>query len=366
LSTREKEELNMVGSAANFAMSSLDRKQASPRSATNPLAAQMLEMIRAYWISQIVGTFARLGIPDHLAGGPLAAGQLAQLIACHPGATQRLMRAAMELGLVVAAPGARFSLTALGETLQSDLPSSVRDSAIALTSPGHWLPWGKLSEAVRTGRCQTAETLGADLFEYYADNSSEGRSFTDAMSETSAQVADAIARVLDTSAAKLAIDIGGASGTLIAALLNGNPALMGTILERPHALPAAKAAIAECGLSFRCSVVEGDFFVAVPEADIFLLKSIIHDWDDDQSLRILSNCARALRPNGRVILIERLLTDDVAAGSVSLIDVNMLAVLPGRERTEREYADLFARAGLRLDRMISSVPPFSVIESRAR
>ncbi len=94
----------MVGSAANFAMSSLDRKQASPRSATNPLAAQMLEMIRAYWISQIVGTFARLGIPDHLAGGPLAAGQLAQLIACHPGATQRLMRAAMELGLVVAAP----------------------------------------------------------------------------------------------------------------------------------------------------------------------------------------------------------------------------------------------------------------------
>jgi SAM-dependent methyltransferase len=365
LSTCEKEELNMVGSAASFAMSSLGYKQASPQNAANPLAAQMLEMIRAYWISQIVGTFARLGIPDHLAREPLAAGQLAQLIACHPGATERLMRAALELGLVVAAPGARFSLTALGETLQFDVPGSVRESAIALTSPGHWLPWGKLGEAVRTGRCQTAETLGADLFDYYADNPSEGRSFTDAMSETSAQVADAIARVVDTSAAKLVIDIGGASGTLIAALLNRNPVLVGTIFERPHALPCAKVAIAERGLSFRCSAVEGDFFVAVPDADIFLLKSIIHDWDDDQSLRILTNCARALRPKGRVILIERLLTDGVATGPVSLVDVNMLAVLPGRERTEREYADLVARAGLRLDRITGSVPPFSIIETSA-
>jgi SAM-dependent methyltransferase len=365
LSTREKEELNVIRSAADFAMSSLDRKQASPQSAANPLAAQMSQMIRAYWISQIVGTFARLGIPDHLAGGPLAAGQLAQLIACHPGATQRLLRAAMELGLAAPAPDARFSLTVLGETLQSDLPGSVRDSAIALTAPGHWLPWGQLSEAVRTGRCQTVETLGADLFDYYADNPSEGHSFTGAMSETSVQVADAIARVLDTSAAKLVVDIGGASGTLIAALLNGNPALMGTILERPHVLPDAKAAIAERGLSLRCSVAEGDFFPAVPEADIYLLKSIIHDWDDDLSIRILSNCARALRPNGRVVMIERLLTDDDAAGPASLVDVNMLVVLPGRERSLREYADLFAHAGLRLGRVISSVPPFSVIESSA-
>jgi len=344
-------------------MSVLDRKQASLQSAANPLAAQMSQMIRAYWISQIVGTFARLGIPDHLAGGPLAAGQLARLITCHPGATQRVMRAATELGLVAPAANARFSLTALGETLQSDLPGSVRNSAIALTAPGHWLPWGQLTEAVRTGQCRTMETLGADLFEYYADNPSEGHSFTGWMSETSMQVAGEIARVLDTSAAKLVVDIGGASGTLIAALLNRNPALTGTILERPHVLPRAKAAIAERDLSLRCSVVEGDFFVAVPEADIYLLKSIIHDWDDDRSIRILSNCARALRPKGRIVLIERLLPDDDAAGPASLVDLNMLVVLPGRERNLREYADLLARAGLRLDRVISSVTPFSVMES---
>ena len=172
-------------------------------------------------------------------------------------------------------------------------------------------------------------TLGSELFQYYADNPSEGHAFTGAMSETSIRVADEIARVVDTSAAKLVVDIGGASGTLIAVLLNRNPALMGTILDRPHVLPRAKAAIAESGLSSRCGVVEGDFFLGVPEADMYLLKHIIHDWDDDRSLRILSNCARALRPNGRVVLIERILADDGAAGPASLADLNMLVVLPG-------------------------------------
>src|SRR5262249_34504831 len=148
-------------------------------------------------------------------------------------------------------------------------------------------------------------------------------------------------------------------------LLNRNPVLMGTILDRPHVLPRAKAAIAESGLSSRCGVVEGDFFLAVPEADMYLLKHIIHDWDDDRSLQILSNCARALRPNGRVVLIERILPDDGAAGPASLADLNMLVVLPGRERTLREYAALLARAGLRVNQVTSGTSPFSVIEASA-
>ena len=261
------------------------------------------------------------------------------------------MRAAMELGLVASTPDGRFSLTALGETLRSDVPGSMRDSAIALTAPGHWLPWGRLSEAVRTGRRQTPETLGAELFQYYSDNPYEGCAFTGAMSVSSVQVADEIARVLDTSSAKLVVDVGGASGTLIAALLMKNPTLEGTILDRPDVVPRAKTAVAERGLSSRCHVVEGDFFVAVPEADIHLLKYIIHDWDDEQSILILSNCARTLRPKGRVVLVERVMPEDDRASQTSLSDLNMLVVLPGRERTAREYAGLIARAGLRLDRV---------------
>ena len=154
----------------------------SPQCVADPAVQQMAGMIRAFWISQIVGTIAQLGIPDRLAGGALAPGLLARRIACHAGATHRLMRAAMELGLVTSTPDGRFSLTALGETLRSDVPGSMRDSAIALTAPGHWLPWGRLSEAVRTGRRQTPETLGAELFQYYSDNPNEGCAFTGAMS----------------------------------------------------------------------------------------------------------------------------------------------------------------------------------------
>jgi len=342
---------------------SSDRAQASPVIDEN--AERMAGMVRAFWMSQIVGTFARLAIPDRLTDGPLAAGELARLIACHPRATYRLMRAAKELRLVVATPDDRFSLTALGEILRSNVQGSMRDAAIALTAPGHWLPWGRLCEAVRTGRCQTTETLGAELFQYYSENPSEGGSFTGAMSVSSAKVADEVARVLDTSSAKLVVDLGGASGTLISALLAKNPQLAGTILERPNVVLHAKTAVAERDLSARCRVISGDFFVTVPEADIYLLKHIIHDWDDEQSALILSNCARALRPRGRLVLIEHSMPEDDHASPVSLVDLNMLVLLPGRERTVREYADLLARVGLHLNRVIGIAPPLILMEASA-
>jgi len=344
-------------------MLSGDRKSVSQKRDDDSIARQMSDMIRAYRISQIVGTISRLAIPDRLAGGALTVNELARLIGCDAGATFRLMRAAWALGLVASTPDARFSLTALGQTLQSDVPASMRDLAIALTSPGHWLPWGRLNEAVRTGLRQAPETLGAELFQYYADNPAEGRAFTGAVSVSSREVAEEVARVLDTSAAKLVVDVGGASGALLVAILIKNPALAGTILDRPEVVPRAQAAIAERGLSSRCHVVEGNFFVCVPEADIFLLKYIIHDWDDDQSILILSNCARALRPKGRVVLVERVLPEDHCGTDASIADLNMLVLLPGRERTERDYAGLLKRAGLRIHRVIGTASPVSVIEA---
>ena len=171
--------------------------------------------------------------------------------------------------------------------------------------------------------------------------------------------------MLDTSSAKFVVDVGGASGTLIAALLIKNPTLEGMILDRPDVVARAQAAVAEHGLSSRCHVVEGDFFVAVPEADIYLLKHIIHDWDDEQSVVILSNCARTLRPKGRVVLVERVMPEDGRTSQASLADLNMLVLLPGRERTAREYAGLISRAGLRLDRIISNASAVSIVEASA-
>jgi SAM-dependent methyltransferase len=345
--------------------SSLQRESPQLEVVAGPHTKKMEDMIKAFWISQIVGTLAQLGIPDHLASGALAAGELAEKISCHCEATFRLLRAAKQLDLVTSASDGRFSLTALGQTLRSNGQGSMRDFAIAFTAPGHWLPWGRLSEAVRTGHCQTTKTLGDELFEYYSNNPIEGRAFTGAMSDISAQVADEVARVLDTSSAKHVVDVGGASGTLIAALLFENPTLVGTILDRSDVVPRAESAVAALGLSYRCSVVTGDFFAAVPEADIHILKLIIHDWNDERSISILSNCARALRSGGKVVIVERLMPEDDRASRTPLADLNMLVLLPGRERTLREYGDLVARAGLRLDRVTGTASPFSVIEATA-
>ena len=342
------------------------KSDASPaRAVTDPNADQMARLIRGYWISQIVGTLAQLEIADRLAGGPMAAGELASWIACDADATFRLLRASKAAGLVAATADGRFGLTPLGEKLRSGVPGSMRDSAIALTSPGHWLPWGRLSQAVRKGRCQTMETLGVGLFQHYSDHPAEGRAFTGAMSVSSAQVADEIAMVLDASGAKRVVDVGGASGTVIAALLLRNPLLEGAILERPDVVARARAAVAEKGLASRCHVVAGNFFAGVPEADLFLLKHIIHDWDDEQSVLILSNCAGALRPKGRVALVEIIVPEDDRSSWAPLMDLNMLAVLPGRERTAYEYRDLLGRAGLRLDRITPTASGFDLIEASA-
>jgi len=332
---------------------------------SDPKADQISRMIRGFWISQIVGTLAQLGIPDRLASGPMAAGDVASSIACDAGTTFRLLRASRTVGLVATTSDGRFALTPLGEKLRSDVPGSMRDAAIALTSPGHWLPWGRLSDAVREGRCQTMPALGAGLFEYYANHPAEGSAFTGAMTALSSQVADEVAVVLDTSGVKRVVDVGGASGTLIAALLKRNPGLEGIILERPEVVARADAAVTEKGLASRCNVVAGDFFVSVPEADLFILKSIIHDWDDEQGALILSNCARALRPNGRVVLVEVVVAEVDRPSWAPLMDLNMLAVLPGRERAVGEYRDLLGRAGLRLSRITPTASQFSVIEASA-
>jgi SAM-dependent methyltransferase len=325
--------------------------------------AQLSQMIRGYWVSQIVGTLARLEIADRLAHGPLEPSALAKAVECEPRATLRLLRAAVSVGLIAALPDGRFGLAPAGELLRSDVPDSVRDFAIAMTAPGHWLPWGRLTEAIRKGERQAAAALGHELFDYYAANPSEGSAFTGAMANHSAGVAGALARALDTSAENHVVDIGGASGTIIAALLKVNPALRGTILERADVVPRAEAELTKLGLSSRCRAVAGDFFDSVPEADLYILKIILHDWDDQQSVTILRNCARAMRPNGRVVLVERLVPEHGDAGEAALSDLNMLVLLPGRERTTSEFAELFRAAGLKLDRISELTSSLTLIEA---
>ena len=322
-------------------------------------------MIRGYWISQVVGTLAKLAIPDQLAAGPRSVDDLARRIGCDPEATARLLRAASALGLVSKTQEDRFALADLGELL-TDIPGSLRDFAIALTAPGHWLPWGRLADAVQSGERQAPSVLCGELFHYYAEHPAEGRVFTGAMSASSSLIADEIARALDIRFARVVVDVGGASGIIVGALIARNPDLEGILLERPDVVPRARAAVAGSGLSQRCSVVAGDFFQEVPRADVYILKYIIHDWDDEQSTKILGNCARRLRKGGRVVLIERIFEEGETFRDTALMDLNMLVLLPGRERSESQYGELLNRASLRLDRIVRTSSPLSIIEASAR
>ena len=328
-----------------------------------PPAQVMFGMITGFWVSQIIGVAARLNIAEHLRDGAKSADELARLAGAEPSALYRVLRAAASIGVFRLGTDERFSLTPLGETLRSGIPGSMREMAIMQTSKGHWLPWGKLEDAVRTGQAQAVATLGCELFEHYATSPEEAAAFSGAMGNLSALVASEVAAYVDTSGLARAVDIGGAEGTLIAALLVKNPSLEGIVFDLPHVTATAEAKLAAQGLLGRCTVVPGDFFKSVPSADLYVLKQILHDWNDEQAATILQNCARSMTPRGRVAIVEMVIPDDRSPTPAQLMDVNMLAILPGRERTQAEYTALLADAGLRFERLVPTHSPFQILEA---
>ena len=338
-----------------------------PSPSNDPPPAQlMFGMITGFWVSQIIGVAARLNIAEHLRDGAKSAQELARLAGAEPSALYRVLRAAASIGVFQLGADDRFSLTPLGETLRSGIPGSMREMAIMQTSKGHWLPWGKLEDAVRTGQAQAVATLGCELFEHYATSPEEAAAFSGAMGNLSALVASEVAAHVDTSGLTRAVDIGGAEGTLIAALLVKNPSLAGIVFDLPHVTATAEAKLAAQGLLGRCTVVAGDFFKSVPSADLYVLKQILHDWNDEQAATILRNCASSMTSRGRVAIVEMVIPDDRSATPAQLMDVNMLAILPGRERTQAEYTALLADAGLRFERLVPTHSPFQILEATRR
>lgn len=329
-----------------------------------PPPAVMMQMVTGYWLSQAIGVVARLGVADLLAGGPRGAGELARETKTNADALHRVLRCCASVGIFSMHGDARFALTPLGETLCSGA-GSLRDFAIAETAPGHWLPWGKLESAVRTGQPATHEALGSDIFGFYAKNPDEAAPFTRAMGNLSAMVASEIARVVDFSNAQAIVDVGGANGVLLAAVLEANPKARGAVFDLPHVVEDGKAFIAARGLAARAEVMGGDFFAGVPEGDVLLLKQVLHDWDDAKSLAILGRCRAALRPGGRVVVVEMLLPEDNAPSMAQMMDLNMLVMLTGRERRAEELRVLFAQAGLKLERVTPTHSPFFVLEAVA-
>jgi SAM-dependent methyltransferase len=208
------------------------------------------------------------------------------------------------------------------------------------------------------------EALGMKLFDWYAQNPDEAGFFNAAMGNLSALAASELVRVYDFSAVRTVADVGGAHGVLLTAVLRANPAARGILFDLPHVIATAGDAVAAEGLSQRCELVSGDFFEAVPDgADLHLLKQIVHDWDDERATRLLQNCHRALSPAGKLLLVEMVIPPENQPSPAQAMDLNMMVLLGGRERTEEEYQRLFQAAGFRLERVIPTHSPFSVIEA---
>jgi SAM-dependent methyltransferase len=350
---------------ANSTASLEPSTHAADFAATDKDFERMMQMLTGFFVTQIASAVVTFSIADHLAKGPATAEEIAAIEGIDSAATFRLLRACASLGLVCCEDGLTFSSTPLLGTLRTNVPGSLHSIAIAWSAPGHWLPWGRFLDAMRTGQPQTVPALGAAIFDYYAQQPEEGAAFTNAMHGFTSGVAQEVARLVDASTAKLAVDIGGSSGTLVHSLMTANPQLHGIILDLPDVVPSATAAAAALGLAERSTVLAGDFFASVPEADLYLLKHVLHDWNDGQSVRILENCRRAMRPSGRVIVIELLLGEIGEPGPAPFMDLNMMVMLPGRERTLSEYRALLKQAGFRLDKSSPTRSSMAVIEAVA-
>jgi hypothetical protein len=308
---------------------------------------QMMSMITGFWVSQIVHAAAVFRLADHVHDGVTRPDDIARLESADPDAVRRLMRTCASLGLLRSDDGVRYAATDLLSTLRADHPASLRALAVSQASPGVWRPWGLLTDAIRTGRSQTSEALGMDLFTYYEQHLDEAGAFSASMANMSVFVHAEVTRALDTSDSRVAVDVGGARGELVQSLMGANPGLRGVVLDKEHVVPAALSAAESAGLADRFSAVGGDFFESVPKGDLLLLKSVLHDWEDERAVQILTSCAAALVPGGRVVIVEHLLGEVGEPGFAPLQDINMLTLVNGRERGLAAFDALLAAAGLR-------------------
>jgi hypothetical protein len=312
-------------------------------------------LIRGYRISQAVYVATRLGIPDLLADGPRDIEELAQETGSHLPSLRRVLAALAAVGVLDKIGPRRFALTEVGGGLCTGVPGSVRPAVLFLLNESHWRPWGHLLHTVRTGQTAFEHAHGASLFEFLARHPEEADLFNKGMAGNSPAHARLVAAAYDFSRMSLVIDVAGGRGRLLATILESNPHLRGILFDLPRIVEDARQLINDAGVADRCEFVGGNFFEAVPEGgNAYILRNIIHDWEDDQAVAILTTCRRAMGDGARLILVERYVAEDPRETPlVHHADLEMLVNVGGLERTSDEYATLLARGGFRLVQTIS-------------
>jgi hypothetical protein len=327
--------------------------------------ARMRAMVNGYQVSHALSAAASLGLSDLLAEGPRTSAELASATGCDEPTLLRLLRALTALGVYASADEGRFAGTELGEQLRSDLPGSVAGWAVFVGRGYYQEVWSALADSVRTGENAFLRVHGVPVWEYRGRHPHEQEIFDRAMASFAGAVGDAVAASYDFSGCGTVVDVGGGSGTLLAAILDRYPGVRGVVFDQPAVVAGARELLDVRGLADRSELVGGDFFAGVPEgADAYLLKSIVHDWPDDDAIRLQRSCRSAMRDDAVLLLVERLLGEGPDPVATAFSDLNMLVGPGGLERDRGGYARLLDAAGLRLERAVATGTDVFVLEAR--
>jgi len=328
-----------------------------------PPPIQMMQLITGFWTSCCIYAAAKLNIADLLNDGPQTANQLAEAAHCDAASLYRVLRALSSVGVFSENNEHQFQLNPLGSTLKSDVPGSMRAMTIAQLGD-HYNAWGNLVYSIKTGNTAFDKVEGMSVWKYYETNPDEGVNFMKAMSGVTGAVVMNVLPLYDFSGFETIVDIGGGNGAMLMAVLNTAPQTKGIVFDEEYVVEETKKVLKEKGFDKRCSIEAGSFFNFIPKgADAYLMKMILHDWNDDQCLQILNNCSNVMKPGSKLLVIEAVIPESNDPHPGKFMDINMLAMTGGKERTEKEFDSLFANAGLKLSKVIPTHSPmFSILE----
>jgi hypothetical protein len=326
-------------------------------------SAHLLDLITGYWVAQAIHAAARLGIADLLGDGPRAVSELARATGSDEEALYRLLRGLAGRGLFREGPGNTFGLTPLAELLREDHPLSLRPLSV-MFGDLQYHPWGDLLYSIETGRCAYERRAGEPFFDSLAKDPAAARTFSRAMTSFLQSIPALVVEVYDFSSYERIVDVGSAHGTLMTAVLKANPSPRGVLFDLPHVVDGARQPLAAAGLADRCDFVGGDFLSAVPPGgDLYILSTILHDWNDEQSVRILQRCREAMTPRGKLILVEMVIGEGNEPFFGKWLDLHMLVMHGGRDRTAVQYERLLRAGGFRLERIVPTGFLRSVLEA---
>jgi hypothetical protein len=318
-------------------------------------------MASSYWVSQAIYVAAKLGIADVLKDRPLKCSEIAAIVGTDVCSLFRLMRALSSLGMFAQTGNEYFCVLPLGESLRADIPGSLKAIIITLGEI-HYQACGALLHAVQKGSPAFDQVFGGGLFEYLDHNADAANSFNEGMASLAGMLAYAVVLAYDFSGVSSIVDVGGGKGRFLETILEIYPEIQGTVFDCATTIERNRGPAGS--KSRRCWYVAGDFFASVPRGgDLYLLSGVVHDWDDERAVTILRNCREAISNGGRLLLLETVVPENDSMHFSKILDLNMLAMSSGRERTRAEFCTLLTAAGFRMSRIIATMAPQSLIEA---